>query len=230
MRLLKKTLSELRMRSGTPDEAARKYDGTAASHKATCMVEEAKAERPARCARKARARLCAAFSLVLAGTLAIGLCGGSPATLAALAAEGGAAASAGEAGSADSASAAATGAAVNDTPKEEVVYARLSAAGAVDNVYVVNVLNPDAPGKVVDYGPYTAVQNLTDASGVEQQGDAVSVDVAGDSLSYQGDLGAAALPWDVSVEYELDGKHVDAADLGGASGKLAIFVTTKKNT
>lgn len=39
MRLLKKTLSALRMRSGTPDEAARKYDGTAASHKATCMVE-----------------------------------------------------------------------------------------------------------------------------------------------------------------------------------------------
>ena len=230
MRLLKKTLSALRMRSGTPDEAARKYGGTAVSHRATCMVEEAKAERPARCARKARARLCAAFSLVLAGTLAIGLCGGSPATLAALAAEGGAAASAGEAGSAGSASAAATGAAVNDTPKEEVVYARLSAAGAVDNVYVVNVLNPDAPGKVVDYGPYTAVQNLTDASGVEQQGDAVSVDVAGDSLSYQGDLGAAALPWDVSVEYELDGKRVDAADLGGASGKLAIFVTTKKNT
>ena len=229
MRLLKKTLSELRMRSGTPDEAARKYDGTAASRKATCMVEEAKAERPARCARKARARLCAAFSLVLAGTLAIGLCGGSPATLAALAVEGGAAASVGEAGSAGSASAAATGAAVNDTPKEEVVYARLSAAGAVDNVYVVNVLNPDAPGKVVDYGPYTAVQNLTDASGVEQQGDAVSVDVAGDSLSYQGDLGAAALPWDVSVEYELDGKRVDAADLGGASGKLAIIVSTKKN-
>lgn len=121
MRLLKKTLSALRMPSGTPDEAARKYDGTAASHKATCMVEEAKAERPARYARKARARLCAAFSLVLAGTLAIGLCGGSPATLAALAAEGGAAASAGEAGSAGSASTAATGAAVNDTPKEEVV-------------------------------------------------------------------------------------------------------------
>ena len=60
------------------------------------------------------------------------------------------------------ASAAATGAAVNDTPKEEVVYARLSAAGAVDNVYVVNVLKPNAPGTVVDYGPYTAVQNLTD--------------------------------------------------------------------
>ena len=113
--------------------------------------------------------------------------------------------------------------------RQEVVYARLSAAGAVDNVYVVNVLKPNAPGTVVDYGPYTAVQNLTDASGIEQQGDAVSVDVAGDSLSYQGDLGAAALPWGVSVTYELDGKRVDATDLGGASGKLAIIVTTKKD-
>ncbi len=155
--------------------------------------------RSAGCARKARARLGAAFSLVLAGTLAIGLCGGSPATIAALAAEGGAAAV--QAKRAPRTASAA--AAVNDTPKEEVVYARLSAAGAVDNVYVVNVLKPNAPGTVVDYGPYTAVQNLTDASGIEQQGDAVSVDVAGDSLSYQGDLGAAALPWDVSVSTNL---------------------------
>ena len=217
MRLLKRTASALRSGSGKTDDTERRDSDAAASGEAVRMAGPREG-RSARCARKARARLGAAFSLVLAGTLAIGLCGGSPATIAALAAEGGAAASA-----------AAAGAAVNDTPKEEVVYARLSAAGAVDNVYVVNVLKPNAPGTVVDYGPYTAVQNLTDASGIEQQGDAVSVDVAEDSLSYQGDLGAAALPWDVSVTYELDGKRVDATDLGGASGKLAIIVTTKKD-
>ena len=217
MRLLKRAASALRSGSGKADDTAKRDNGAAASGEAVRMAGPREG-RSARCARKARARLGAAFSLVLAGTLAIGLCGGSPATIAALAAEGGAAASA-----------ATAGAAVNDTPKEEVVYARLSAAGAVDNVYVVNVLKPNAPGTVVDYGPYTAVQNLTDASGLEQQGDAVSVDVAGDSLSYQGDLGAAALPWDVSVTYELDGKRVDATDLGGASGKLTIIVTTKKD-
>ena len=205
MRLLKRTASALRSGSGKTDDTERRDSDAAASGEAVRMAGPREG-RSARCARKARARLGAAFSLVLAGTLAIGLCGGSPATIAALAAEGGAAASA-----------AAAGAAVNDTPKEEVVYARLSAAGAVDNVYVVNVLKPNAPGTVGDYGPYTAVQNLTDASGIEQQGDAVSVDVAEDSLSYQGDLGAAALPWDVSVTYELDGKRVDATDLGGAS-------------
>ena len=138
MRLLKRTASALRSGSGKTDDTERRDSDAAASGEAVRMAGPREG-RSARCARKARARLGAAFSLVLAGTLAIGLCGGSPATIAALAAEGGAAASA-----------AAAGAAVNDTPKEEVVYARLSAAGAVDNVYVVNVLKPNAPGTVVD--------------------------------------------------------------------------------
>lgn len=170
-----------------------------------------------------RTRLGAAFSLVVAGLLVAGLlvaglCGGSFSSLTALAVEGGAAGGVG-----------AATASVNATPKDEVVYARLSASGTVDNVYVVNVLKPAAPGAVTDFGPYDSVENLTDTSGVRQAGDAVSVQVAGDSLSYQGNLGAAALPWDVSVAYELDGKRVEAADLGGASGSLAVVITTKRN-
>ncbi len=188
---------------------------------------EARAPHSARCARTAHARLGAAFSLALAGTLALYLCGGSFGLVPALAAEG--SGSQGAGGTAAGAASGATASAANDTPKEEVVYARLSAGGAVDNVYVVNVLKPTAAGSVTDFGSYNAVQNLTDASGIQQNGDAVTVDVAGDSLSYQGDLGAAALPWDVSVAYELDGKRVDAADLGGASGKLRITIATKKN-
>ncbi|RDB61357.1 hypothetical protein C1878_11610 [Gordonibacter sp. 28C] len=186
--------------------------------------EEARTPRSARCARTAHARLGAAFSLVLAGTLTLYLCGGSFASVPALAAEG-----SGSQGAGGAASGAASGATVNATPKEEVVYARLSAGGAVDNVYVVNVLKPTAAGSVTDFGSYSAVQNLTDASGIQQNGDAVTVDVSGDSLSYQGDLGAAALPWDVSIVYELDGKRVDAADLSGKSGTLGIAITTKKN-
>ncbi|MBX9032748.1 hypothetical protein [Gordonibacter massiliensis (ex Traore et al. 2017)] len=188
---------------------------------------EARAPHSARCARAAHARLGAAFSLALAGTLALYLCGGSFGLVPALAAEG--SGSQGAGGTAASAASGATASAANDTPKEEVVYARLSAGGAVDSVYVVNVLKPTAAGSVTDFGSYNSVQNLTDASGIQQNGDAVTVDVAGDSLSYQGDLGAAALPWDVSVAYELDGKRVDAADLGGASGKLRITIATKKN-
>lgn len=117
----------------------------------------------------------------------------------------------------------------NATPKSEVVYANLAASGTVEGVYVVNVLDPQEPGTVTDFGSYTAVQNLTDAAAVTQEGDAVTVDVAGDTLSYQGDLGAAALPWTIAVSYALDGASVAASDLGGASGKLAIGITTTRN-
>lgn len=227
MRLLEKMKTTVLggIGSGVVGSARDVCDGGGACGRGSSHARgEASAERPARCARTAHARLGAAFSLALAGTLAIYLCGGSFASVPALAAEGSGLQQAGGA-----ASGAASGATVNATPKEEVVYARLSAGGAVDNVYVVNVLKPTAAGPVTDFGSYSAVQNLTDASGIQQNGDAVTVDVSGDSLSYQGDLGAAALPWDVSIVYELDGKRVDAADLGGASGTLGITIATKKN-
>ena len=87
MRLLKRTASAMRSGSGKTDDAERRDSGAAASGEAVRMAGPREG-RSAGCARKARARLGAAFSLVLAGTLAIGLCGGSPATIAALAAEG----------------------------------------------------------------------------------------------------------------------------------------------
>ena len=109
MRLLKRTASALRSGSGKTDDTERRDSGAAASGEAV-RTAGPREGRSARCARKARARLGAAFSLVLAGTLAIGLCGGSPATIAALAAEGGAAAI--EASNAAS---------VNDQPLQEGV-------------------------------------------------------------------------------------------------------------
>ncbi|HIW75994.1 MAG TPA: hypothetical protein H9877_05070 [Candidatus Gordonibacter avicola] len=174
--------------------------------------------------RGARARMGAALSVVLAGTLVSGVCGGSLTSAVALAAEG-----SGGAGAASAPAATAPADAKNATPKEEVVYARLSAAGAVDDVYVVNILKPDAPGTVTDFGDYQAVENLTDASGISQNGDAITANVAGDSLSYQGDLGAHALPWKVSIVYKLDGTPVEAAELGGATGALSVEITTKQD-
>ena len=172
--------------------------------------------------RAARKRITAALSIVLAGTLVIGISGG-PLTLAAVADEG-----AGGAASAMGSAKAASGK-VNETPKEEVVYARLSATGTVDNVYVVNVLKPASPGTVTDYGAYTAVQNLTDAGGVEQNGAANTIDVRGESASYQGDLASKKLPWSIAVAYELDGKRVEPSELAGKDGKLSIVITTKRD-
>lgn len=126
-------------------------------------------------------------------------------------------------------SSAASGSGQNATPKDEVVYARLAGDGSVDSIYVVNVLNPEKPGEVTDYGDYSAVTNLTDTGAIEQSGDAVTVDVTGESLSYQGDLASKNLPWEVSVAYSLDGKAIDASELGGKSGKLEVEIETKRS-
>ncbi|WP_139651847.1 hypothetical protein [Raoultibacter phocaeensis] len=138
----------------------------------------------------------------------------------------GGSASSGEAGDEGSKSAASS---VNTTPKDEVVYARLAGDGAVNSVYVVNVLSPEKPGAVTDYGDYASVTNLTDTSAIEQDGDALTVDVTGESFRYQGDLADTNLPWNVSVTYTLDGKPMSASDLGGASGALEITIDTKRN-
>ncbi|MEG2006347.1 MAG: hypothetical protein RR186_02720 [Raoultibacter sp.] len=186
---------------------------------------DSKIPKSTRCHR-AKSRKGIALSIVLAGVLVISVSGGSGTLLSAFAAEDTAANPSGGAPAGKTTDGARD---VNAVPKDEVVYARLSTTGTVDNVYVVNVLSPATPGTVTDFGSYTTVQNLTDASGITQNGEAHIVEVSGKSLSYQGDMGAHALPWDVSITYTLDGVQIAASDLGGKSGKLAIEITTKRN-
>ncbi len=118
----------------------------------------------------------------------------------------------------------------NGTPKSEVVYARLASDGAVEDVYVVNSLEPAAPGTVTDYGAYESVQNLTDTSQLKLNDDSVTMDVEGTSFSYQGNLGAAALPWNIAISATVDGQAVSADDLGGTAGDLALTIDTTQNT
>lgn len=48
---------------------------------------------------------------------------------------------------------------------------------------------------------------------------------------YQGNASAAelALPWNIAVTYELDGREVSAEDLAGASGSLSVHISTTRN-
>ena len=111
---------------------------------------------------------------------------------------------------------AATGQEANAVPKTEVVYAKLAGNGALQNTYVVNTLEPERTGTLCDFGSYESVQNLTNASELGTSDQAVFVDIAegqeGEPFSYQASLGAAALPWNVSVSYTLDGKSVSATE------------------
>lgn len=171
-----------------------------------------------------------ALAATLAGTLSLGALGASS-LQSANAEERDGTASAAQGSSSDGASASSTERhAENATPKDEVVYATLDGSGAVNSIYVVNVLNPEKPGAVTDYGDYSSVTNLTDTAQIEQEGDAVTVDVgAGESFRYQGDLASKNLPWDVAVTYKLDGKAIDASELGGKSGLLEMEIATKRN-
>ncbi len=118
----------------------------------------------------------------------------------------------------------------NDTPKSEVVYANLSSTGVVDDVYVVNIMEPAAPGAVTDFGAYESVENLTDASDLAVSGDSVTMDISGESFSYQGALSASALPWNIELSYKLDGVPVAAEELGGASGAFELEIRTTRNS
>ncbi|WP_232050859.1 hypothetical protein [Arabiibacter massiliensis] len=113
--------------------------------------------------------------------------------------------------------------------KSEVVYATLAADGAPEAVYVVNRFDVEGAGTVVDHGGYTAVQNLTNEAELAREGDATVFEAEKGTLYYQGDAAGTALPWKVALAYELDGKKVKADQLAGATGDLAIHVTTACN-
>lgn len=172
-----------------------------------------------------------ALAATLAGTLSLGALGASSLQSANAEEQDGTASVAQGASASDGASASPPEQhAENATPKDEVVYATLDGSGAVSSIYVVNVLNPEKPGAVTDYGDYASVTNLTDTAQIEQEGDAVTVDVGeGGSFRYQGDLASKDLPWDVAVTYKLDGKAIDASQLGGKSGLLEMEIATKRN-
>lgn len=117
-----------------------------------------------------------------------------------------------------------------DTGAEEVIYAKLDAAGEPLSAYAVVALNGDAGESVTHYGAYTAVENLTDTSALTYEDEAVTATIPeGGRLYYQGTLESFELPWDIAIGYELDGKSISPAELGGQSGALEMTLSVKPN-
>ena len=116
------------------------------------------------------------------------------------------------------------------TGAEEVIYAKLDAAGEPLSAYAVVALNGDAGESVTHYGAYTAVENLTDTSALAYEDGAVTATIPeGGRLYYQGTLESFELPWDIAIGYELDGKSISPAELGGQSGALEMSLSVKPN-
>lgn len=57
-------------------------------------------------------------------------------------------------------------AAEENTPKQEVVYVNLNHDGSVSDIYVVNIFDMDEKGKIVDYGSYSALRDMTSTSDI----------------------------------------------------------------
>lgn len=116
-----------------------------------------------------------------------------------------------------------------NTPKEEVIYGSLAADGRVEEVNAVNIFDLSEKTKVIDYGSYSSVRNMTTTDKIRKKDGKVTVKADKGRLYYEGRMKTSELPWDVSITYYLDGARVDAGKLAGKSGVLRIHTEIKKN-
>ena len=110
--------------------------------------------------------------------------------------------------------------------KEEVVYGILNTDGSVKNVYVVNIFEDS---NIVDYGNYKKVRNMTTSEKINQSGDKININTSADRLYYEGTVERRELPWDIRIEYILDGQKISGEELAGKSGALEIKISVNKN-
>ena len=116
-----------------------------------------------------------------------------------------------------------------EVQKDENVYVNLNQDGSVSGVYVVNEYDLDEETDITDYGNYDSVKNLTTDEELKVSNDKVEIQAPSGKFYYQGNLKDAEVPWDISIDYQLDGKEISAEDLAGKSGKLQIKIAVKEN-
>lgn len=110
--------------------------------------------------------------------------------------------------------------------KEEVVYGILDPEGRVKNIYVVNIFEDS---NITDYGNYKNVRNMTTSEKISQKGDKININTSADRLYYEGTIEKNELPWNINIEYSLDGKKITGTELAGKSGALEIKISVDRN-
>ena len=110
--------------------------------------------------------------------------------------------------------------------KEETIYATLASDGSLKSMYAVNSFNG---GNITDYGNYENVKMLNTEDPIKQNGDTVTFSSSAEKVYYQGDLENRPLPWNISIQYLLDGKKYTADEIAGKSGHLEVRFKVEKN-
>ncbi|MGM9647159.1 MAG: hypothetical protein ACI3YH_03390 [Eubacteriales bacterium] len=120
-------------------------------------------------------------------------------------------------------------AAPENTPKEEVVYINLNADGSVKEITVVNIFDLDEDGKIIDYGAYQSLRNMTTTDGIGYADETVTIDAKAGKLYYEGKLDGNIIPWKISIRYYMDGNEYSAEEIAGKSGELKITMQIAEN-
>ncbi len=110
--------------------------------------------------------------------------------------------------------------------KDEVVYGILNLNGSVENIYVVNIFEDD---NIIDYGNYKDIRNMTTSEKINREGDKISINTSADRLYYEGTVEKKELPWNIDIEYILNGKKIPGDELAGGSGFLEIKILVNRN-
>lgn len=121
------------------------------------------------------------------------------------------------------------GARQGNTPKEEIVYGILDGEGGIERLLVINSFQLENAGTVLDYGNYAAIDYLTSTEEITPAGSQISFSAKAGRASYQGTLSGRELPWDIQIQYYLDGLRIAPEDLAGKSGLLEIRLRTLEN-
>lgn len=115
----------------------------------------------------------------------------------------------------------------NSSTKEEVVYIMTEADGSVESANVVNIFDG---GNIIDYGDYSSVKMLTTTDQITQTDDKITFTSTADKVYYQGTLENVEIPWNISIQYFLDGKEYHADEIAGKSGSLEIKISITQNS
>ena len=100
--------------------------------------------------------------------------------------------------------------------KEEVIYINLSAGGSVKDIYAVNIFGT---GDITDYGDYSSGEILNTEDKISQSGDMITFSTSADRVYYKGKMTTTVMPWNISIQYFIDGTEYSADEVAGKSGK-----------
>ncbi|MDD3839828.1 MAG: hypothetical protein PHP06_04560 [Clostridia bacterium] len=111
--------------------------------------------------------------------------------------------------------------------RNETVYVNLNSDGSADETAVVVHLEGwSDQAEHIEYGDYNSIKNIGGYEKPKIEGEKTiwpADIIEKEGIYYQGNLDKG-LPFDINIDYYLDGKRLDADELAGKDGKLRIDI------